>query len=478
MPFLPAFDTYATQLLSDAQGRSQLGPYRCLEPLPMDLPSWDGATWDDLAKHWQHRAFEGLAPTLPDVLPGKLLVRNRPHDLYQQLNPANTDASLDLSPLALNEALRQAVEPFNSSPAVPTLMRQELSVMLLLARGARCTDEALARAVLTGNPRLVYRLLTLRVNEAWETEPATFRESPLLIHAAQSPGWAMDSAGVLTQILIDAGASPHLRDRQQGRTALHWAATNRRSTIVRALLDAGADANAPNRHGHTPVHYAAARNDVASLQALLEHGGDLDRHVPLPSTLSVGRSVPLSFETPLLGQPTLDDQRSTWVPPSFVPAPRPRRQPMEPQQGYEPTGAPSGTQTTPNWAIFTQPKPTVIPPHRAWRDTPMTQAAFAGAHRSLAWLQEQGIDLCPPLDPGQPDGPRDERVLALLEGAWRRAREEGDEGVQEQAMSARALVERRLLNGLDLTPSNLPSESRPGDAPRDEEPTSRTRPRL
>src|SRR5262249_47779678 len=47
---------------------------------------------------------------------------------------------------------------------------------------------------------------------------------------------------------------------------------------VAALVAAGADVNAPceGRHTETPLHWAASSDDVAVLDALLDHGADIE----------------------------------------------------------------------------------------------------------------------------------------------------------------------------------------------------------
>ncbi|HEY3706608.1 MAG TPA: hypothetical protein VGL22_16215 [Terracidiphilus sp.] len=69
-----------------------------------------------------------------------------------------------------------------------------------------------------------------------------------------------------------------------GDTALHLAATAYRVEAVCALLTAGADVSAPNRHGQTPLRSAAAgipgsdywsaEHQGATIAALVEAGAD------------------------------------------------------------------------------------------------------------------------------------------------------------------------------------------------------------
>ena len=57
-------------------------------------------------------------------------------------------------------------------------------------------------------------------------------------------------------------------------TPLHAAASGSHATVVRMLLDAGADPNNRQRHGYTPLHSAAANGDLESVELLLDAGAD------------------------------------------------------------------------------------------------------------------------------------------------------------------------------------------------------------
>ena len=67
------------------------------------------------------------------------------------------------------------------------------------------------------------------------------------------------------------------------RTLLHVATNwpghfpNNVATVI-ALIESGADVNAPSMGGHseTPLHWAASSDDVAVLDTLLDHGADIE----------------------------------------------------------------------------------------------------------------------------------------------------------------------------------------------------------
>ncbi|OQA06172.1 MAG: Phosphocholine transferase AnkX [bacterium ADurb.Bin374] len=74
-----------------------------------------------------------------------------------------------------------------------------------------------------------------------------------------------------------------LRPRSEGlpmlqqATPLHFAAQSGNVSIVRALLNAGADVNARNPQDITPLHLAAWDGNADIVSLLLEHGADIDR---------------------------------------------------------------------------------------------------------------------------------------------------------------------------------------------------------
>ena len=66
---------------------------------------------------------------------------------------------------------------------------------------------------------------------------------------------------------------------EDGLTPLLWASEGRNSkdgSVVRLLLEHGADINAPSRGGRTPVHQASINGALEVVRLLLEHGADVE----------------------------------------------------------------------------------------------------------------------------------------------------------------------------------------------------------
>lgn len=69
------------------------------------------------------------------------------------------------------------------------------------------------------------------------------------------------------------GDDPNAVD-ETGRTALHWAALECHSSVIRLLIKRGADVNAPDLRGETPLHYAARAANLEAARLLLKAGAD------------------------------------------------------------------------------------------------------------------------------------------------------------------------------------------------------------
>jgi ankyrin repeat protein len=75
---------------------------------------------------------------------------------------------------------------------------------------------------------------------------------------------------------LAAGEDPEGAERRNGSRPLHLAAQEKALDAAKALLEAGAEVDAPNRHGATPLLVAVMNtDDDGRLIALLrEHGAD------------------------------------------------------------------------------------------------------------------------------------------------------------------------------------------------------------
>jgi ankyrin repeat protein len=77
----------------------------------------------------------------------------------------------------------------------------------------------------------------------------------------------------LVRLLLDRGADVHLADRMS-LTALHHAADRAGPKTIELLLDAGADPNAGDRCDRPPLWYAIRRRSVELMTLLLDRGAD------------------------------------------------------------------------------------------------------------------------------------------------------------------------------------------------------------
>jgi ankyrin repeat protein len=77
------------------------------------------------------------------------------------------------------------------------------------------------------------------------------------------------------RLLMEAGADVRAAARNPMRvTPLHAAAAARSVSIVRLLLERGAEADARQQMGYTALHAAAQHGDVDMAELLLAHGAD------------------------------------------------------------------------------------------------------------------------------------------------------------------------------------------------------------
>lgn len=80
----------------------------------------------------------------------------------------------------------------------------------------------------------------------------------------------------LVKALIESGADVNLQDNS-GWTPLHEASNEGFTDIIVELLKAGANVNCENVDGFLPIHDAVTSNHLKAAEILLEHGADPNR---------------------------------------------------------------------------------------------------------------------------------------------------------------------------------------------------------
>ena len=63
----------------------------------------------------------------------------------------------------------------------------------------------------------------------------------------------MNADSKMVQFLIQNGANPNIKDKEQNWTALHFAASGQKLEVVTKLLDLGAIVDTEDIFGNTPL---------------------------------------------------------------------------------------------------------------------------------------------------------------------------------------------------------------------------------
>jgi ankyrin repeat protein len=79
--------------------------------------------------------------------------------------------------------------------------------------------------------------------------------------------------------LLDAGAKADAAERK-GQTALMWAAADGHAEVIELLVKAGADPRARLKSGFTPLLFAAREGRTEAVRALLKAGVDVNEAIP------------------------------------------------------------------------------------------------------------------------------------------------------------------------------------------------------
>jgi ankyrin repeat protein len=104
------------------------------------------------------------------------------------------------------------------------------------------------------------------------------------VDAADAGGWAVGSTSLhwagkeghasVVRLLLDQGADVGARTID-GKTPLHWACQWGQESVVTLLLDGGADMGAGTGNGWTPLHWASAEGRDSVILLLLDRGADV-----------------------------------------------------------------------------------------------------------------------------------------------------------------------------------------------------------
>lgn len=133
--------------------------------------------------------------------------------------------------------------------------------------------------------RKARRLAEILIARGADPDDVDSDGEPLLIH------YAMFARVTPMQFLLAHGAAPDIRDRANGRTALHWLAligeqvpgeapdpvmARRTLEAARTLLAAKASIDATDGSGATPLHLAASLANLDLVELLVERGANVD----------------------------------------------------------------------------------------------------------------------------------------------------------------------------------------------------------
>jgi hypothetical protein len=107
-------------------------------------------------------------------------------------------------------------------------------------------------AIRTGDLSTLRQLLAEHPNLASRPLGGRHRDRTPLHVVTDWPGYFPNGPDVV-RILIEAGADPNARPNSGGETPLHWAASSDDVDVAEALIDGGADVDAPDGSIGTPL---------------------------------------------------------------------------------------------------------------------------------------------------------------------------------------------------------------------------------
>ena len=116
--------------------------------------------------------------------------------------------------------------------------------------------------------------------------------TPLMICARD--GWE-EHQYMVRWLISECGADVN-RKNKDGYSALHLAAANNKTHIVKELLDHGADVNTVNCDGYArPIDWAASRGHLPTVKILVEKGADIDSSVMHSAICKPGNAAMIKY---------------------------------------------------------------------------------------------------------------------------------------------------------------------------------------
>jgi ankyrin repeat protein len=151
-----------------------------------------------------------------------------------------------------------------------------ISMQQISTEAADPRAEAAVGAVRSGDAAALARVLTDVPALAGDPVPG-YRGRTLLHIATDWPGYCPNGPEVI-RVLIEHGAGPNHRDSGKGsETPLHWAASSDDVDVARALIDGGADIEAPDGSIGTPMDNAIGYGCWHVAALLAERGARVDK---------------------------------------------------------------------------------------------------------------------------------------------------------------------------------------------------------